>query len=534
MRKIPLQFLALWRQLGLNQRVSLALSVAVVIAGVAGLVVWSNRPRMQMLYGRLSAKDAAEVVAAVQAQGVSYEIGAGGTAIYVAADKVYSLRMQLAAKGLPGNDGIGFEIFDKSDFGMSDFVQHTNYLRAVQGELARTIGQLNGVRSARVMVVMPENKLLLVDNKTRPTASVFIDQGAGSLSAEAVNAIRFLVANSVEGVRVDDVAVVDSMGNVLSERLRDGDGTFGAAAGQMRLRKNLEEYFSGKVETMLARVVGAGNAVVRVSADVNPDASTTTQEKFDPDGQVVRNQTTTEESTLGSEGKPAGNGAGVVANTPARTASGDAGGDAAGLKKTEETRKSQTQTYEVSKATISTTKAPGDIRRLTAAVFVALRAAGTGPAARPDPRTPEEMKALRAMVANALGISAAAEGAAGQEPAVSVQEIAFPAVPAAGATPMAASGAMDVVRPWITLAVAALIVVFFLRQLKRTPADAIPLELLDPANATAMLDHAKPAGLLRDRVRDLRPVSPEMLNDMIRQKPDNVSATLREWMTEKP
>lgn len=531
MWKIPLQFLALWRQLGLNQRVSLALTAIAVIAGVACLVVWSNRPRMQLLYGRLSAKDAAEVVAAVQAQGVSYEIGAGGTAIYVAADKVYNLRMQLAAKGLPGSDGIGFEIFDKSDFGMSDFVQHTNYLRAVQGELARTISQLNGVRAARVMVVMPENKLLLVDNKTRPTASVFIDQGAGSLSAEAINSIRFLVSNSVEGLRVDDVAVVDTMGNVLSERLHDGDGTFGAAAGQMRLRKNLEDYFSGKVETMLARVVGPGNAVVRVSAEVNTDASTTIQEKFDPDGQVVRSQTTTEESELGSEGKGSSNGAGATANTPARTAPGDNSGDA-GIKKTEETRKSQTQSYEVSKATINTTKAPGDIRRLTAAVFVALRAAGTGVVTKPDPRTPEEMKALRTMVANALGISAT-DGAAGQEPAVSVQEIAFPTVHPEGTSPLMSSSVLDTVKPWITPVAAVLIVLFFLRQLKRTPAETIPLELLDPDNAAA-LENVKPAGLLRDRTRELRNVSPEMLNEMIRQKPENVSATLREWMTEKP
>ena len=173
MWKIPLQFVALWRQLGLNQRVSLTLTAAAVLAGMAALTMWSHRPRMQLLYGRLSAKDAADVVSAVQAQGVTYEMGAGGTSIYVPSDKVYTIRMDLAAKGLPSGDGSGFEIFDKSNFGVSDFVQHTNYLRAIQGELSRTIGQLNGVRAARVMVVMPENKLLLGDNKTRPTNTIF-------------------------------------------------------------------------------------------------------------------------------------------------------------------------------------------------------------------------------------------------------------------------------------------------------------------------------------------------------------------------
>ena len=528
MWKIPLQFAALWRQLGLNQRVSLTLTAAAVIVGVTSLVVWSHRPRMQLLYGRLSAKDASEVVSAIQAQGSTYEVGAGGTAIYVPSDKVYTLRMDLAAKGLPGGDGIGYEIFDKSNFGVSDFVQHTNYLRAIQGELSRTIGQLNGIRAARVMVVMPENKLLLGDNKTRPTASVFVDAGAAGLSTESVNSIRFLVANSVEGMKVDDVAVVDSMGNVLSEKLRDGDSALGSATGQMRLRKNLEDYFSTKVETMLARVVGPGNAVVRVSADVSTDSSTTTQEKYDPEGQVVKNQTTTEESNLGSEGKPAGNATGVTNNTPTKTTPADSG-DANGTKKTEETRKSTTQTYEVSRATTNTTKNPGDIRRLTAAVFVALRTTGTGDAAKPEPRSPEELKSLRTMVANALGITAAQQGVAGQDPSVSVQEVAFQSTPIEKISPAMASNLMDSVKPWVTPALAVLIVLFFLRQLKRTPADPIPLELLDPASASA-LDNARPAKMLRDR----RSVSPEMLNDMIRQKPENVSASLREWMTEKP
>ncbi len=533
MWKIPLQFVALWRQLGLNQRVSLTLTAAAVLAGVISLVMWSHRPRMQLLYGRLSAKDAADVVSAVQSQGVTYEVGAGGTSVYVPSDKVYPLRMDLASKGLPNGDGIGFEIFDKSNFGVSDFVQHTNYLRAIQGELSRTIGQLNGVRAARVMVVMPENKLLLGDNKTRPTASVFIDAGAAGLPTESVNSIRFLVANSVEGMKVDDVAVVDSMGNVLSEKLRDGDSALGSATGQMRLRKNLEDYFSTKVETMLARVVGPGNAVVRVSADVSTDSSTTTQEKYDPDGQVVRNQTTTEESNLGSEGKPANNAAGVTSNTPTKTTAPESSGEGNGTKKTEETRKSQTQTYEVSRATTNTTKGPGDIRRLTAAVFVALRTTGTGDAAKPNPRTPEELKSLRTMVANALGISAAQQAAAGQDPAVSVQEIAFQAVPVEKISTPMVSGMVDTVKPWVTPLLAVVIVLVFLRQLKRTPHDPIPLELLDPANESA-LDNARPAKLLRDRARGGSSVSPEMLNDMIRQKPENVSATLREWMTEQP
>ena len=527
MSKLPQQFLALWRQLGLNQRVSLVLATAGVFAVLTALVAWSHRPRMQLLYGRLSAKDASEVVAAIQAQGVSYEIGAGGQAIYVPADKVYTIRMDLASKGLPSADGIGFEIFDKSNFGVSDFVQHTNYLRAIQGELTRTISQLNGVRAARVMVVMPENKLLLGDSKTRPTASVFVDAGAAGLSTESVNSIRFLVANSVEGMKVDDVAVIDSMGNVLSEKLRDGDPMLGSAGSQIKLRKATEDYFANKVESMLAHVVGPGNAVVRVSADMSTEASTTTQEKYDPEGQVLRSTTTTDESNLANEGKQASAAVGATANTPSKT-TGTADGADNG-KKSEETRKSQTQTYEISRATTNTTKNPGEIRKLTAAVFLATRTSGAGASAKSDPRSPEEMKSLRAMVANSLGIAVSQ-----QEPAVTIQEMPFQGSPIERVAPMSGS-LLDSLGVWVTPVLALLIIGFFLRQLKRTASSPQRVEVLD-AEQAALMDRNAPAKLLENgrRASPARTaVSPEMLNEMIRQKPDNVSVALREWMTAK-
>ena len=148
------------------------------------------------------------------------------------------------------------------NFGISDFIQRTNYIRAIQGELSRTIAQLNGVKAARVMVVMPENKLLVNTVKGRATASVFVDTGAMRLDRESVNSVRFLVANSVEGLLLEDVAVVDQRGNVLSEELQE-TGIAGSS-GQLKYRQELESYFSEKVETMLGRVVGMNNVVARV------------------------------------------------------------------------------------------------------------------------------------------------------------------------------------------------------------------------------------------------------------------------------
>ena len=135
MKNFTNSLLALWKQLGLNQRVSLVVAAVAVAAGITFLVIWARRPDMQLLYARLGDKDSAAIIGYLESQNIPHEVTAGGTAVKVPSDQVYKLRMDLASKGLPGGDGVGFEIFDKGQFGLSDFVQRTNYLRAVQGKL---------------------------------------------------------------------------------------------------------------------------------------------------------------------------------------------------------------------------------------------------------------------------------------------------------------------------------------------------------------------------------------------------------------
>ena len=237
------QLLDLWKQLGLNQRISLSLAALAVVAVMAGVLVWSSRPDLQPLNlgGPLDPKDAGAIIAALDERGVQYQITGGGSTILVPRDRVYKLRMELAEKGMFAGGTVGFEIFDKGNFGVSDFVQRTNSLRAIQGELARTISQIQGVRTARVMVVMPENRLLVTDANRRSTASVLVDTGSNRLPAEAVNSIRNLVAYAVEGLKVDDVVVVDSRGNVLSEELRQDNLGIGLTSGQLRYRTGLDD-----------------------------------------------------------------------------------------------------------------------------------------------------------------------------------------------------------------------------------------------------------------------------------------------------
>ena len=498
------QLTQLWKQLGLNQRVTLAVATVGVIAGLVGLVVWSHRSQMQLLYGRLGEKDIAEVLTAVQAAGVPYEIGSGGNSVYVASDQVHKLRLALAAKGVPAGEGVGFEIFDRANFGISDFVQRTNFVRALQGELSRTISQLNGVHSARVLIVVPENRLLFSDVKAKPTASVFIE---GNIGTESVNSIRFLVANAVEGLRADDVAVVDHRGNVLTEGLKD-DPTLGTASSQMKLRKSVEDYFATKVETMLAKVLGPGSAVVRVSADLDVESSTRTEEKFDPDGQVLRTDTSTEDTTVTNESDVAKAGtAGVSSNTPQQTGA-DSTGKGPG-KNSEQIRKNKSLNYEINHTTLSSVRAPGTVSRVTAAVFVASRA---------TPRTPAEMDSLRKMVVNALGVKAASEKEAAN--IVSLEEVSFDNPPAqkAGLLDMAMRNT-DLVKNGFAILVAVVLILFFLRMVKKAKPDEIPIEVFSPIGAGASAEAAP------------QQVSVELLNEMIRQKPENVGAALRDWMS---
>src|SRR5688572_17303217 len=440
MKKFAQSLLALWQQLGLNQRISLGVAALAVVGGLIAVVMWSRRPDFQLLYARMGDKDSAAVISYLQSQNIPHQISAGGSTVSVPADRVYKLRMDLAGKGIPSGEGVGFEIFDKGQFGLSDFVQRTNYLRALQGELARTISQLSGVRAARVMIVQPENRLLLTDNGVKPTASVFVDMGGSRLEADQVNAIRHLVANSVQGLNPDQVAVVDNRGRVLSEDLKQ-DPALGTASSQMRYKQQVEDYLAKKVETMLGLVLGPGQAIVRVSAEIDTEATTVTAEKYDPDGQVVRSQTSTEDTNNSTETRGGGCAVGVSANVPEKTAATDGAPAARPTSNSEQVRKNRTTTYEINRTLTNTTRNPGTIKNVTAAVMVAQRppvavapatppadgAAAQAPAPQPRPRTAEELSALRAIVVNALGLKP--EPGQTLDSIVTLQEVPFAAEP---------------------------------------------------------------------------------------------------------
>jgi flagellar M-ring protein FliF len=528
------QLLAIWKQLGLNQRISLALAALVVFLGLGSLVFWSSRPDFALLYGRLDDAEAAKVVAALDEAKIGYKVNRSGGAISVPADKVHLVRMQLAAKGIPRGEGVGFEIFDKPNFGLSDFVQRANYLRAVQGELARTIMQVDSVESARVMVVLPENRLL-VDNQKKPTASVFVRvRGNSPLPAQTVEAIRLLVANAVEGLTAGNVSLVDNQGNVLSAN-QENDSVAGLSSTQLTARKNFEQYLTKKTEGMLDQVLGPGQAVVRVAAEINFDSLSRTEEKFDPEGQVVRMSTVNDENV---ESSNAGAGGGVAGAATDANVDTNNTTSASSPTVNNRTRKKVTNNqYEINKIVSNMMQTPGGIKRLSAAVFVAAKVSGPSTNRVVTPRTPEEMQKLRRIVQSALGIQ---ENDATRHDEITVEEMPFNEQPAADLTRQLDK---EQQRQWLWesgktvgyLLLAAGVLFFFWRTLRQTPSVEIPIgvPLEEFAGGEGALNRAGGNGAaVAPRTKPSPPgvVTVEVLNQLIRENPNNMSQAIRSWM----
>jgi len=525
--KLLAQLRTIWSQLGASQKVSVLAATFVLVAGLAALSFWSSRADYGLLYGGLSDSEASKVISALDDAKVSYKTGNGS--IYVPADKIYILRMELAGKGIPSGDGVGFEIFDKPNFGISDFVQHANYVRAIEGELARTISQIDEVEAARVMIVLPENRLLL-DKDTYPTASVFVRvRGNSELSQQSINSIRFLVANSVEGLKPNHVAVVDNLGNVLAENT-DDDSLTGLTDTQLAARRNLEQYLSKKAQDMLEKVLGPGQAIVRVSADINYDSLTQTEEKYDPDGQVVRTETKNEEVNNSTTTTPASTPVGITSNISTN------GTQAANnpVNNTQNTKTTLTTEYEIGKTTSSTSQMAGGIKRLTASVTVAEQMQGDGADRKPVARTPEQMDDLRSLVSSALGIDP------NRGDSISLEELPFNDDFATDVTKelnqqqerdLLVTIGRNAVYP--VLGIAAL--VLLLRLFKQTPVQEIPIGV--PVGRLVAKQNGNGNGNGNGHGRfgeEFEPqpgvVTVEVLNRLIKENPANMTQAIRDWM----
>jgi flagellar M-ring protein FliF len=520
------QLQSIWGQLGLNQKITILGTTLALVAGLGSLIFWTSRPSYSLLYGRLDDAEAAKVAGYLDEAKIPYTAGNG--TIMVAADKVYSTRMQLAAKGIPRGDGVGFEIFDRSNFGISDFVQRANYLRAIQGELARTISQVESVETARVMIVMPENRLLIND-KNKPTGSVFVKlRGNAQLPQQSVTAIRFLVAHSVEGLQPNNVSVVDNLGNVLSETTEQ-DSVAGLTQTQFEVRKKLEQYLVKKAEGMLEAVLGAGQAVVRVSADINFDTLTKKEEKYDPDSPVQRSVTSTDETTDSSTATP-NSVPGVDANT-----AGDTNSVAAAPQNNNRTKKKVTQQqYEINKITSNMIQAAGSLKQLSAAVFLASRMTGTGTNRVAQSRTKEELDKIKRVVQSALGIQDGVVRESGHKDEITLEEFPFTDQSATELTQTLEKDQKW--QTWIRLAQTAAypllglgVLVILLRVFKKAPEMDLPIGV--PVGEMGSQQSATFSGKPGALRTPPGVVTVDVLNQLIRENPQNMTQAIRGWMT---
>ena len=533
------QLASVWKEIGINQRVSIVLAGLVVLLGLSGIAVWSSREDYTVLFGNLAEAEASKVINALDEGKIPYKVRGGGS-ISVPADKVHSLRIQLAGKGIPGGGTTGFSLFDKPNFGISDFVQRVNYLRAIQGDLSQTISRVDGIESAQVMLVMPENRLL-VEYQKKPSASVFLKlRGNVPIPAATVNAIRFLVANAVEGLNPEGVSITDNIGNLLTEAF-DNDPITGATSSQLKQRREYENYLAKKVESCLAPYVGGPSRVMaRVSVDLDYTSLQRKETKFDPESQVKRTETITDEridntsSTLtGAVGAP---GAATNANTDTNSPAGTAP-----TTKNNTSKKVTQNNYEINEITTTQSQIPGSTKRISAAVFIPIEYTVTGTNRVAVPRSPVEMIKIRSAVRSALGI--VTNSVDGRVDELAVEEIAFNDQPAFELTQRLEKSerqrlwieiARDSVFPLLGVGVLAL----FWRIFQKTSIDEIPIGI--PIGAASgdggSQMNSFASGLRAGSAGEPDEVQPfvmtaDMMNQLMKENPTNMTHALRTWMT---
>jgi flagellar M-ring protein FliF len=419
------RFKELGGQLSIKQQISLVLTFLAVIGIVSGAAWWITRPTYALLFEEMDQTAASEVIAKLDAQKIDYKLDAGGRGIRVPSSQVDRLRLDMSAQGLPSSGRIGFEIFDRTAFGQTEFLEHVNYRRALEGEIARTISTIADVSGARVHIAMAKESLFGAREQPAKASVVLkLRRANHSVSAATVNGITNLVAASVEGLKPEAVVVMDSFGQPLSRPSTEESSPLGA--GQMERQQRIEHELGERVVALLAPVVGADRVRANVAVRLSPQSEEQTEEKWDPTTAVIRSRQMTSDvsptpASLGMASASANGVAGARANLPPPTAPVPAAAKAsaaatpgttspAGVAPVNAaTRSSETTNYEISRTTRHTVTPSGDIARLSVAVIlddeVVAKKDKAGKVTRSTKsRAPEELQKIQTLVATAVGL----------------------------------------------------------------------------------------------------------------------------------
>lgn len=399
------------KALTLSQKITYVLVLGGTIAALLALTFWSQQPEYQTLFSNLSSDDASSIMAKLKDKKILYKIEAGGSVISIPSEKVYETRLELAGEGLPQGGGIGFEIFDRTNLGMTEFSQKVNYKRALQGELSRTIKGLSEVQDARVHLVMPE-KSLFVEDEQKSRASVVVKlKPSKKLSQNQVQGIVHLVASSVEGLSPDNVTIVNTSGQMLT-KASDGSQMQAMTSSQMEYQKTFEKDIETRLQSMIEKVVGVNKVSANVSADIDFKRIEKTEETYNPDVQVVRSEQRNQEKSSGGGMMmmPAGV-PGVASNLPAGQKGQTGQTTASTALPSTAQRQSETINYEINKVTSRILEPTGTVKKLSVAVLVDgnyenIKADDGKEQKKYAPRSSEEMKKIEDLVKGAVGYTA--------------------------------------------------------------------------------------------------------------------------------
>lgn len=378
----------------LNRKIALGVALALSIAIFTVIILQSRSVNQQLLYANLSATDAAGVTEWLKAQKIPYSLKDGGKSIWIPVDNIYQARLDLAANGLPSGGGVGFEIFDKQSFALTDYVQKVNYSRALQGELARTVSSLAPVETTRVHLAIPE-KRLFKSQQQLATASVILTLIPGkNLSDEQVQGIIHLVAGSVGGLEPENVKVIDSNGMVLG---KDDEKDRLLSTDMLAFQREVELQMQLRAQDLLDRTMGVDNALVRVTATLDFSQVEKTEELFDGDEPVIRSEQINSENntTKNNGGIP-----GVESNLENDPDQDPRSGQTS-------SKNARTTNYEISKTVSRIINPVGTVTKLSVSVLVADRTQVNNDTQQIEtiPRTTAELKTIKDMVSSAIGIA---------------------------------------------------------------------------------------------------------------------------------
>lgn len=487
----------------LNKKLAFGGILLVSIALIITLFLWLPKQDYQVLYSNLSAEDAGNVINKLKEKKVPYQVKEN--VIYVPSDKVHELRLELASQGLPTGGGVGFEIFDKTSIGLTEFSQRVNYVRALQGELSRTIKQIQEVDQVRVHIAIPE-KSIFTEREDHPTASVVLKLKSGrALSKEQVSSIVHLVSSSVEGLSPQYVTVVDQYGNLLSA---PRDTTQLVEASQIEYKRNIERTYEKNIQSMLENIVGKGKAIVRVSTDIDFSKVEKLEEKFDPDTIAVKSEQRTQEKTMMPQpgGIP-----GVLSNQPGQPQTGTA------QQNIQSQKQQESINYEVSKSISKILQSTGQIKRISVAVLVdGIYKEEQGKklfAPRPD----EEIKKYQELIQAAIGYNK------DRGDQVIVESMPFEVVPEEKPGIDFLGLAKTLLKYIIPVIIIFLIILFVVKPLLEILKK--PVETRMKAKEIVISEEAMPK---ISPERDIR----DEIRDFARSDPKKVVSMLREWMAE--